>query len=602
MNNRRIFSLALCGALCVVVLAALLFLVGEPARAQGATRYVATSGTDSGGCTDPNNPCRTVQYAVDAAEDEDLIKVATGVYTGVHARLSPTGYGMPPTSRIITQVVYISKTATIRGGYTTPGFTDPPDPEANPTTLDAQGQGRVLFIGGSITPTIEGLRITGGDAAGLRGGDMSTDAGGGIYILDAMAKLRNNHVFSNTATNGGGLALWESGAMISENTFIDNTAARETTGLGGGLYLIMADATLSGNTIISNTANAGGGGVFSGSGVVAISDNRVFSNTTFGNGGGLYLSSNEDTVSGNTISGNTASNGGGLRLEYSSATLSSNTVSDNTASNGGGLDLYGGDDTLNGNTISDNTASFEAGGLYLWESDATLKGNSISGNASTGEYGNGGGLVLAASSATLSENTITANSVAYRGGGGLYLLLDSDATLTNNVIAGNQANTAGSGLFISGSSPRLLHTTIGRNTGGDGSGVHITGDHMGNPCTVGLTNTILVSHNLGIIVDADCTATLEGTLWHGNSTDWGGSGTINHTNDYTGDPVFVDPAAGDYHIGPGSAAIDRGVDADVRWDIDHEPRFEVPDLGADEYWPPGVLKHVYLPLVLCNGP
>jgi hypothetical protein len=53
------------------------------------------------------------------------------------------------------------------------------------------------------------------------------------------------------------------------------------------------------------------------------------------------------------------------------------------------------------------------------------------------------------------------------------------------------------------------------------------------------------------------------------------------------DPVFVDPDSGDYHIGPGSGALDAGVDAGVYVDIDGEERpcgagF---DLGADEWVP-----------------
>jgi hypothetical protein len=168
VNNRRVLSLFLSVALCVVALAALLVLAGDPARAQASTRYVATTGTDSGGCTDPNSPCRTVQYAVDAADDEDLIKVATGIYTDVHLRSG------------IIQTVFITKTVAIQGGYAVPGFIDPPDPETNPTTLDAAGQGRVLYVVGNISPTIEGLRITGGKASGLRGDPYLRDAGGGV--------------------------------------------------------------------------------------------------------------------------------------------------------------------------------------------------------------------------------------------------------------------------------------------------------------------------------------------------------------------------------------------------------------------------------------
>ena len=68
-------------------------------------------------------------------------------------------------------------------------------------------------------------------------------------------------------------------------------------------------------------------------------------------------------------------------------------------------------------------------------------------------------------------------------------------------------------------------------------------------------------------------ATLESTLWHDNDVDWDSSGVIDHTNDHTGDPAFVDPDGGDYHIGPTSAAIDAAVDTG----LGDSPR---PDMGT----------------------
>ena len=57
----------------------------------------------------------------------------------------------------------------------------------------------------------------------------------------------------------------------------------------------------------------------------------------------------------------------------------------------------------------------------------------------------------------------------------------------------------------------------------------------------------------------------------------------------------MDPDGGDYHIGVGSAAIDRGVDAGVMTDMDgdHRPIGLLPDIGADEAW-----RWIFLPLVL----
>jgi uncharacterized repeat protein (TIGR01451 family) len=172
----------------------------------------------------------------------------------------------------------------------------------------------------------------------------------------------------------------------------------------------------------------------------------------------------------------------------------------------------------------------------------------------------------------------------------------------NNVIADNSSLLVGGALCIGGSSPRLLHNTIARNTAGWGFGVYLWGD--GN--TMWLTNTIFVSHTVGIGVWSGNTVYLESTLWHGNGDDWSGDGAVYHDNDYTGDPAFVDPDAGNYHIGLGSAARDRGVDAGVYADIDGEPR---PaglgyDVGADEFHGPGVAvtKQANVDPVVAGGP
>jgi parallel beta-helix repeat protein len=453
------------------------------AQAQGpdgySTYYVAPS------CTGVPLPCYTTpQSAVDAADDpEDVIKVAAGTYTGVNH------YGG------LAQVVYVSKTVTVRGGYTTTNWTAS-NPDANHTTLDAQGQGRVFYIAGdpsavsgqAISPTIEGLRITGGDATGLGGypGPVG-DAGGGVYVITATAIISDNRVFSNTAD------------------------------FGGGMYLSHSNSTLSVNTVASNTANSGGG----------------------------------------------------LLIEYSTATLSSNIVISNVADYGAGVFLLGADaTTVSGNTVASNTAEFGGGGLFLNASEAML-----------------------------SENTVSANRE-----GGLFLF-ESDALLVNNLLVGNRDNWEGGSLYIKGGSSRLVHTTFVRSSGR--SGIYVT-EGWWTSSTVALTNTILVSHTVGITVTPGNTATLEATLWGGgtwaNDMDWGGTGTIvTGTHNYWGDPVFVNPDAGDYHIGPGSAALDRGVDAGVTVDIDGDSRPVGAgyDLGADEF-PTAVSTEnfLYLPLVL----
>ena len=61
-------------------------------------------------------------------------------------------------------------------------------------------------------------------------------------------------------------------------------------------------------------------------------------------------------------------------------------------------------------------------------------------------------------------------------------------------------------------------------------------------------------------------------------------------------PAFLNPAASNYHIRAGSAAVDAGVDAGVTTDVDGELRVRAPDIGADE------MRAVYLPLVMRTYP
>jgi parallel beta-helix repeat protein len=475
MHTRLVTLLA---SLLSLALLALVLLSGQASPVQAspaAVRYVAPGGT----CGGKPNCYAGVQAAVDAAAPGDEIRVATGIYTDTHARsrkdITATG--------LVTQVVYISKTVTLRGGYS--GDFALWDPHLYTTTLDAQSKGRVIYITGDISPTIEGLSMTGGDATGLTGYDYAGahDAGGGVYVITATATLNSNRIFSNTASYGGGAFLYHSDGQLDGNTISDNHVDTD----GGGLFLYQGSATVSSNSIISNTAND--------------------------NGGGLNIFDTNAMIQGNRISGNTA-------VWY-----------------GGGVDVASCDPTFSGNIISGNTAR-NGGGMYLWYSRSTL---------------------------------------------------------TNNVIADNQSVSGGSGLWIGGSQPRLLQTTIARNTGGGGSGVRVADDNgSGTYSTPVMTNTILVSQTTGISVDPGNTAAVNGVLWFGNGAKTSGTGTVTVTNAFIGNPAF---ASDGYHLTASSAAIDKGVSSGVATDIDGLLRFGMPDLGADEYLPPG-LRYLHLPSIM----
>ena len=517
-------------ALTVAPARALATPVAVPAGPAAGVLYVAPGGQCGAAA-----PCYdSVQAAVDAANPGDEIRVAAGAYTGVEARAG------------ITQTVYISKTVTVRGGYTA-GNWDSADPVAHPTRLDAQGQGRVVVVHDAPRVTLDGLHLTGGDATGLPGGPTGDDAGGGLFAVNAFTlTLSHSQVVSNTARSivgdyrrghGGGIYLERSsGARLEANTVRANGANRAWSGQGGGLALFSSDhVTLRDNKILDNVAAGAANGA----------------------GGGLYLGNGSDAIlEGNVVAGNVASNGANAE--------------------GGGIFLYDcARAILDRNRVSGNLASRFSwgygGGVYLWGSfDVTLRNTVVI------------------------SNTAAANPAASGWGGGLYLHR-SDATVLNSVVAGNAALTTGSGIFVMGASPRLLHTTVARNSG---PGAGIDADVLwGNLySSVALTNTIVVSHTVGVSAAAGNSVTMDATLWYGNATDQAGAGKIVHTNDRTGPPAF---AADGYHLTAGSAAIDRGVAAGVRFDVDGQPRPRGAgyDLGADEFMDTSRPYQVFMPLV-----
>jgi hypothetical protein len=648
MNNRQTWSLILVLTFCLAGLAGLLGVTGSTAQAtSGSPRYVATTGADNGTCIDPNAPCRTVQYAVDQAASGDEVLIATGVYTGVQARAG------------ITQVVYISKTLSVRGGYRADFSAR--DPEVYSTTLNAQGQGRVVYATGpGITLTLEGLRVSGGDASGQGGEGGPYDVGGGLYVLQATTYISGNAFVTNLAHStgfpnggkGGGLYLGQSIATLRNNVVRNNTASAVNDGYGGGLFLSETNAKLRDNLIQENLAAAGagtgyGGALYQSEGEANLTNNTILSNTAktagggYAVGGGVHVNSGSATVVDNTFRGNAASRaggsywnqGGGLSTHNSQVLVTDNTFENNaggwlTPGLGGGIFLDAGGVTLLGNTFTGNSASLNSsgwgGGVYVNNCyNALIRGNTFQGNMGGTAYGWGGGLDVSQSHGVqVTGNTFVDNaassSLAGQGGG---LVLDyADITLEDNLIQGNTADQGGgvyvtswasyeilaswvnnafinnrataggqgSGFYSTSTAGNvrhhLLHTTLARNSGGDGSSLYV------DQGTVLLTNTLLYSHTIGVDNNSGV-VTMTQTLWDGVVTPT--LGTVHQTGSFTGTAAF---AADGYHLTETSDAVDTGVFAGVGHDIDGErrPMGGGPDVGADEYPTLGV----YLPLVL----
>jgi hypothetical protein len=426
-------------------------------------------------------------------------------------------------------------------------------------------QGTYTGTGGAVITITEGIALYGG-WDGVPSGEPhrnpvsyttrldGEDVRRVVYITGSIAPVLDGLVITNgnaegsggydTADAGGGIYINGGNALITDCTIITNSAGPASAaqkGTGGGVFLAVSYARLENNRIISNTARWGGG-VRVVYGAPVFRHNQFLSNTSLF-GGGAYLMGTAGLVEDNLFQGNTGERGGGLYLSTASSTVKRNLIKGNQGSIGGGIGINAGTFPVivSGNRILENEASF------------------------------GGGV-----------------SIQY-----------NDAKLDNNFVAHNRA-LEGAGIRVEGAFPIFRHNTLARNTGEDGTGVFV-----GEDAAVVLTNTILVSHTVGITVTAGSTATLEGTLWGSgswaNSTNWGGDGDIfASTPNIWGDPAFVDPDGGDYHIGPDSAARNAGVNAGVTEDIDGDtrPQGSGYDIGADEFRQ----RYIYLPLVAKNYP
>ena len=198
-------------------------------------------------------------------------------------------------------MVYITKSLTLRGGYNPPDWTVS-NPSAYTTTLDAQGNGRVLYIDGSaitgsITVTLDGLQLTGGYWSSTEYvGNWAAPPGGGVRVQSANVIILNSRLYANHTFNGLGSGLFQQyGSFIMQNSTVQENSG--TGGnysplygeYGGGLFLLQTTASISNSFILSNSAGYGN---------VNLSESPY--------GGGIYLNSSTASIDHTLFQGNVA--------------------------------------------------------------------------------------------------------------------------------------------------------------------------------------------------------------------------------------------------------------------------------------------------------
>ena len=203
------------------------------------------------------------------------------------------------------------------------------------------------------------------------------------------------------------------------------------------------------------------------------------------------------TISDLTIEhGSGAEYGGGI-LNYGTTTVTGSSVSDNTASFGGGiLAWYGATTTVTDSTLSGNNAinagQGNGGGIYNADGTLTVTGSTLSGNSATSADGGGGGIVAAEGTTTVTDSTLSGNNASYAGGG--ILAEGGTLTVTDSTLSGNTAGDYGGGIFEEVNTTTVTDSTLSGNGAGD-----LGGGMLDNGDTTTVTDSTLSGNGAGTV-------------------------------------------------------------------------------------------------------
>ncbi len=504
---------------------------------------------------------QTIQDAVDAADPDDQILVTNGVYKTGAALYNGTGtsnrvvVGKP----LLLSSVNGPDVTLIQGAQV-------PDSGTGTSAV------RCVYLTSGATLT--GFTLTNGATLGTTGGG---GAGGVLGDSENGALVSNCIVACNESSGAYRVSLY--------HCVISNNAAGPAGLLGGGA----ASCFLSNCTVVGNSAFIGGGAA----------DSMLVDCAVNNNSASLYSGAADScTLIRCGLTNNVSSEEAGAT---SYCTLTNCSIIANYSPNGGGLSGY---NMAVNCLVAFNRADTSGGAAY--KPSCTLINCLVLGNQA-GENGGGVGDGCSLYNCTLAGNsspvgagaansflnncTLTNNTGDYGGA-------TADCGLTNCTVLGNTATVTGGGAY-GGMLVNCLLT--GNSAGGTGGGAAndpyytpltmLNCTLVGNSATStcggvdgGTVNNSIVYGNLapseanfspyvsysspGTTINASCTTPLPNA----------GTGNI------TDDPVFIDPASGNFRLQTNSPCINAGANAYVvtSTDLDGRPRVMggTVDMGA----------------------
>jgi hypothetical protein len=272
-------------------------------------------------------------------------------------------------------------------------------------------------------------------------------------------------------------------------------------------------------------------------GGVTITDSPFYDNDAAGDGGAIHLSLVSSTIMNNTFDNNIAGGvGGAIDSDDDYSDISSCTFTGNSATRGGALHNAMGNQTVMLTDLDfDSNSATECGGAWAVDNapqSIMMRGGTMRGNTApigaavciTREWQDEA-MTITEQSSIVMQNPLVIDNVASTSAGAFdvtYGVLDVD----NGTIVGSETGALGIE---------------------DG---YIT-----------LDNTI-VTDGSGPFADvrAGGSVVIRSSLFFNNVGGWGDiARPTRMSGSVFADPLFVDPANGDYSLGAGSPAIDAGL-------------------------------------------
>jgi len=558
-----------------------LWYCGRSSSTGGLTIGLATTLTLSPDTLNVPGQYSTIQAAIDAATDGDVVLVAEGTY---YENINYKGKAITVASYFLLDGDTSHISNTIIDG------SQPSHPDSGSV---------VSFISGEDTTSVLcGFTITGGT---------------GTY----------NPVW--TEFEGGGVFCSHAGAKIIYNRIIDNEVVYSVWAAGGGIFMDFEEEqywTVIENNIISNNyAEAGSpaaAGIFVGNNSI-IRNNIIENNTCFNSSNQNYLYGGGIGVDGSTYWTHT--------VYCQNNIIRNNIIRGGYYSGGAGIWLDDGDFYVEDNEISYNLVEqagnfVEGVGLLITNPDAEclIKGNEFKFNTTAEATSNGGAICITdagGTSITIDGNLIEGNESSH--GGGLMMYGPLDASIINNLFVANNADFFGGAINFanmtesSSSSigkfgrgvkkntkdlpqtmqyalPVIINNTFAGNTAQSGGALfNIANTDMVILNSIFWENEALVGMDIYQYSNTEVNVSysdIESDSIFGN---WTGVGNIYEN------PLFVNASTGDFHLQDASLCIGAGIDSlNISGTFYHCPQFcyyggirpnpanTIPDIGACE--------------------